>query len=197
MDEPKSPSSNSNEVIEYQIARRVRRLRAARELTLKDLSDLTGLSKGLLSKIENCNVSPPIGTLSKLATALGVPIGEFFEEDDSEPGIVFFPKSKRQIVRGRRSSLNYEYELLVTGRKRREMQPMVVSINGRTYRFGLQEHPGEQFILMLEGEMEYIVGDKSYTVKPGDCLYSDSRVPHGPKLQKNQKARYLVVHTGT
>ena len=154
-------------------------------------------SKGLLSKIETCNVSPPIGTLSKLAAALGVPIGEFFETDNSDPGIVFFPKSKRQIVRGRRTSLNYEYELLVTGRKRREMQPMIVSIDGRKYRFGLQDHAGEQFILMLEGEMEYIIGEKSYTVRPGDCLYSDSRIPHGPKLRTNQKARYLVVHTGT
>src|SRR5690242_19806537 len=99
--------SSSSEVIEYQIARRVRQLRTARELTLKELSDLTGLSKGLLSKIENCNVSPPIGTLSKLATALSLPIGEFFEEDGAEPGVVFFPKTKRQIVRGRRSSLNY------------------------------------------------------------------------------------------
>lgn len=190
-------SSSSSEIIEYRIARRIRQLRAARELTLRGLSDLTGLSKGLLSKIENCNVSPPIGTLSKLATALSVPISEFFETDDSDQGVVFFPKSKRQIVRGRRTSLNYEYELLVTGRRRRGMQPMIVSIDGGTYRFGLQDHPGEQFILMLEGEMKYIVGEKSYVVKPGDCLYSDSRVPHGPKLAKNQKAHYLVVHTGT
>jgi len=76
MHQPK-PSSSS-EIIEYRIARRIRQLRAAHELTLKGLSDLTGLSKGLLSKIENCKVSPPIGTLSKLATALSVPISEFF-----------------------------------------------------------------------------------------------------------------------
>lgn len=192
-----SKPSTSSEIIEHRIARRIRELRTARSLTLQVFSDLTGLSKGLLSKIENCNVSPPIGTLSKLATALDVPISEFFEADGPDPGIVFFPKSKRQAVRGRRSSLNYEYELLVTGRQRREMQPMIVSIDGRTYRFGLQEHPGEQFIFMLEGELEYIVGDKSYIVEPGDCLYFDARSPHGPKLRKGQKARYLVVHTGT
>jgi transcriptional regulator with XRE-family HTH domain len=194
MDEPQL---SSHEIIEHHIARQIRNLRAARELTLKELSHLTGLSKGLLSKIENCNVSPPIGTLSKLATALGVPIAEFFETDGADPGVVFFPKSKRQIVRGRRSSLNYEYELLVSGRKRRAMQPMIVSIDGRSYRFGLQDHPGEQFILMLEGDMDYIIGGKSYSVKPGDCLYSDARIPHGPRLRKNQKASYLVVHTGT
>ncbi|MBI3667852.1 MAG: helix-turn-helix transcriptional regulator, partial [Acidobacteria bacterium] len=86
------------DVIEHHIARRIRQLRTARGMTLQQISDLTSLSKGLLSKIENCNVSPPIATLSKLAKALAVPIGEFFETDDLDPGTVFFPKSKRQKV---------------------------------------------------------------------------------------------------
>jgi mannose-6-phosphate isomerase-like protein (cupin superfamily) len=77
------------------------------------------------------------------------------------------------------------------------MQPMIVSIDGRSYKFGLQEHPGEQFMLMLEGSMDYIVGDKRYSVLPDDCLYFNARLPHGPKLNKAQRARYLVVHTGT
>jgi transcriptional regulator with XRE-family HTH domain len=186
-----------DDVVEHHIARRVRLLRASRGMTLKELGDLTGLSKGLLSKIENCNVSPPIGTLSKLARALDVPIGEFFESDDPDPGQVFFPKSSRQIVRGRRTAMYYEYELLVSGRRKRDMQPMIIIVDGKTYKFGLQEHPGEQFILMLEGGMEYVVGDQTYKVNPEDCIYFDARLPHGPKLRKNQKACYLVVHTGT
>jgi transcriptional regulator with XRE-family HTH domain len=186
-----------DEVVEHHIARRVRQLRASRGMTLKELGELTGLSTGLLSKIENCNVSPPIGTLSRLARALNVSIGDFFENDDPDPGQVYFPKSVRKTVRGRRSSMYYEYELLISGRTRRDMQPMVVSIDGKTYKFGLQEHPGEQFMLMLEGTMDYVVGEKTYSVFPDDCLYFDARIPHGPKLQKHQKARYLVVHTGT
>lgn len=187
----------SEEVIEQHIARRIRHLRSARGMTLQEISDRTGLSKGLLSKVENCVVSPPIGTLAKLATALEVPIGEFFQTEDLDPGTVFFPKNTRKRVQGRRSQLNYEYELLVPGRKRRDMQPMIISIDGRNYKFALQEHPGEQFIFMLEGSMAYVVGDKTHTVQPGDCLYFDARMPHGPKLEKNQKARYLVVFSGS
>jgi transcriptional regulator with XRE-family HTH domain len=180
-------------LIEHQIARRVRQFRSARNMTLQEVSDLTGLSKGLLSKIENCVVSPPIATLDKLAEALGVVIGEFFESDDLDPGTTFFPNNKRKIVHGRRSQLNYEYELLVPGRKRRDMQPMIVTADGKNCKFALQEHPGEQFVFMLEGAMEYVVGDKTYTVSPEDCLYFDARVPHGPKLQTTQRARYVVV----
>ena len=190
-------ATDLDEVIAHHIARRVRQVRNARGMTLRELASVTALSTGLLSKIENCNVSPPIGTLSKLARGLSVSIGEFFDIDDPDPGRVYFPKNTRQVVAGRRTSLNYEYELLISGRKKRDMQPMVVSIDGRTYKFGLQEHQGEQFMLMLAGSMDYVVGDKRYSVLPDDCLYFDARIPHGPKLNKAQRARYLVVHTGT
>jgi transcriptional regulator with XRE-family HTH domain len=186
----------AEEVIEQHIARRIRQLRLARGMTLQQLSDRTGLSKGLLSKIENCIVSPPIGTLAKLAVAFEVPIGEFFETEDFDPGTVFFPKSRRKQVQGRRSELNYKYELLAPGRKRRDIQPMMISIDGKSCKFALQEHSGEQFIFMMEGEMDYVVGRDTYRVQPGDCLYFDARIPHGPKLSKNQKARYLVVFSG-
>jgi len=182
--------------IEHHIARQIKQFRADRGMTLKQVGALTGLSTGLLSKIENCIVSPPIGTLSKLATALDVPIGQFFDTEDLDPGKVFFAKADRKTVHGRRSSLNYEYQLLVHGGRRREMQPMMVLIDGKTYEFGLQEHPGEQFIFVVEGSMQYIVGDKTYSLQPEDCLYHDGNLPHGPKLARNQKARYLVVHAG-
>lgn len=181
-------------LIESHIARQIKQLRADRGMTLKQVSHLTGLSKGLLSKIENCVVSPPIGTLAKLANALDVPIGQFFDTDGLDPGKVFFSKDDRKTVHGRRTSLNYEYQLLVHGGRRREMQPMMVLIDGKTYESGLQEHPGEQFIFVVEGSMDYIVGDKKYSLEPEDCLYHDGRLPHGPKLSRDQKVRYIVVH---
>jgi transcriptional regulator with XRE-family HTH domain len=174
-------ATDLDEVVAHQIARRVRQVRSAGGMTLRELASVTALSTGLLSKIENCNVSPPIGTLSKLARGLGVSVGEFFDTDDPDPGRVYFPKGTRQVVAGRRTSLNYEYELLISGRKKRDMQPMIVSIDGKSYKFGLQEHPGEQFMLMLEGSMDYVVGDKRYSVLPDDCLYFDARIP--PKIE--------------
>jgi len=181
------------DVSEYRLAKRIKELRLARNMTLQQISELAGFSKGLLSKVENCIISPPIATLAKLAGALDVPIGEFFESEEKDPQIAFFPKSNRRLIRGRRSSLNYVYELLAPGRRRRDMEPMIVSIDGKTYKFALQDHSGEQFIYLLEGEMDYVVGDKAYSVKPDDALYFDARQPHGPKLRKNQKARYIVV----
>ncbi len=175
------------------LARRIRALRLERDMTLQQVADAASFSRGLLSKIETAVVSPPIATLAKLADALHVPIGEFFESPEVGEGLVYFPKNKRLNFRGRLSSYNYRYELLCPARKRRDMQPMIISVEGKTYKFKLLDHPGEQFILLLSGEMDYVVGDKTYSMKAEDCLYFDARQLHGPKLQKHQKARYLVV----
>lgn len=175
------------------LAQRIRELRSERGLTLQEVSDVAGFSKGLLSKIENCVVSPPVSTLAKLADALDVPIGEFFQVADDEEATIFFPADGRKRATGRRSSVNYVYEMLTPSRHRRQMQPMMVTVDGKTYHFALQDHPGEQFVLLLEGEMDYIVGDKQFSMQPGDCLYFEARLSHGPKLTKVQRARYLVV----
>jgi transcriptional regulator with XRE-family HTH domain len=182
-----------NQVAEHQVARRIRDLRQSRNMTLQQVSEIAGLSKGLLSKIETCHVSPPIATLAKIAEALDVSIGEFFEWSESYETLVYCPKSKRQSVRGRRTSSNYVYELLAPGRRHRDMNPTIVSIDGKTYKFSLLDHSGEQLVFMLEGEMDYVVGNQTYTMLPEDALYFDARSPHGPRLKKNQKARYLVV----
>ena len=175
------------------LAQRIREMRTARGLTLQEVSKSVGFSTGLLSKIENCIVSPPVSTLAKLAEALDVPIGEFFDVNDGKESAIFFPKDERKRGTGRRSSLNYTYELLTPSRGRRQMQPVMVTVDGKTYKFGLQDHSGEQFVLLLEGEMDYIVGDKQFSMKAEDCLYFDARLSHGPKLTRSQQARYLVV----
>jgi transcriptional regulator with XRE-family HTH domain len=189
--------SNDNRVAKdatgVRLAQRIRELRVERGLTLQEVSDAAGFSSGLLSKIENCVVSPPVSTLAKLAEALDVPIGEFFQVNGEEEATIFFPADGRKRATGRRSSVNYVYEMLTPTSRRRQMQPMIVTVDGKTYRFALQDHPGEQFVLLLEGEMDYIVGDKQFSMKPEDCLYFEARLSHGPKLTKDQRARYLVV----
>lgn len=184
----------SDDLTVQRLARSIRELRTQRGLTLQAVADGAGFSKGLLSKIETGIVSPPIATLAKLAEVFEVPIGEFFEgPPEADDAQVFFPKTARRQVRGRLSSHNYLYELLVRGRKRRDMQPMIITVDARTYKSKLLDHSGEQFIYLLEGEMDYVVGDKVFTVTPGDCLYFDARQRHGAKLRKHQKAVYLVV----
>lgn len=175
------------------ISRRIRELRAERGLTLQEVADSAGFSKALLSKIETGIVTPPIPTLEKISEVLDVPIAELFMLPSDEEDQVFFPRRKRQRIQGPLSSDHLSYDLLARGRRRLDMRPVLVSVDGKSYKFKLTEHGGQHFIYMLEGEMEYVVGENTYQVAPEDCLYFDARLQHGPKLKKNQKARYIVV----
>ncbi len=179
------------------LARRVRTLRKEHGYTLEELGNLTGYSKSLISKIENAQVSPPIATLSRIASALDVAIGYFFEEEVREDRAIFVPKSERQCVDQGKHGPEYSYEHLAYGSSMpRLMEPFIISLESDSQdNATLFDHPGEEFVLVLEGEMEFLFGSNSYAMKSGDSLYFDARVPHGPKQVLGRPVKYLAVFT--
>lgn len=183
------------EIAEQLIATSIRDLRKNRRLTLEQVATKASISKSFLSKVERCNVSISIAALSRLANALGVSIGEFFDRNEPDSDVIFVPRGKGKAVTRAHSNLPYQYEVLIPRRGMRLMQPTIITIDGRKTSFELRQHPGEQFILMMEGEMTYVCGSQEFIMRPGDCLYLDAQTPHGPKLKRSQSVRYLAVHT--
>lgn len=183
-----------NEVL---LGRRIRELRHGRGMTLEEVGKRANLSKSLLSKIENAQVSPPIATLSRIAAALTVPIGYFFEEDAREDQALFVPKEARQRVESSNHGPEYTYEHLAHGGPfPRLLEPFVITVEaGSQKQPTLLDHPGEQFVMVLEGEMDYLFGSSVYRMKEGDCMYFDARVPHGPKQLEGQRVSYLAILT--
>jgi transcriptional regulator with XRE-family HTH domain len=84
-------------VLEKKIAHKIRHIRRNTGITLAQLGEETGLSKGLPSRIENNQVSPPIATLSKIAHGLKVPISIFFEEAESDMEGKMWEKKKVNV----------------------------------------------------------------------------------------------------
>lgn len=183
------------EIAEHQIAQRIRELRKRYHLTLQQVAERSGLSKSFLSKVERSSVSISIAALARVASALGVSLGEFFEDEESRLNAIYVPREQRQVVTGNGHALPYQYEMLIPRRGARQMQAAIISINGAKTKFELREHPGEQFIFMMEGEMVYICGGQEFMLHRGDCLYFKANIPHGAKLTAKQKVSYLVVFT--
>ena len=182
---------------ELLLGRRIREMRHDRGLTLEEVGRRADLSKSLLSKIENGNVSPPIATLARIAAAFGVPMGYFFEEEARQQQAIFVRGSERQRMDTAVHGPEYAYEYLAFGNPMpRLMEPFVITIEaGAQKQPTLYDHPGEQFILVLEGEMEYLFGNTSFHACMGDSLYLDARVPHGPKQLHGKKVVYLSIFT--
>lgn len=177
------------------LGNQVRNLRNKRSLTLQDLADLTGLSKPNLSQIENNFVTPPIATLLKIATALGVPIGYFFQEAPQQRNMIVVRKEDRYgVVKGPHiSHIGYQYEPLAYPKIDKSMEPFIVVMEEREASdIVFNNHSGEEFLYVLDGKLEFCYGDNRVILEEGDSLYFDSIVPHGYR-GIDGSARTLVV----
>lgn len=171
-----------DELATLDIGSQVRELRNARELTLQDLADLTGLSKPNLSQIENNLVTPPIATLLKISSALGVSIGHFFQQADQQSNIVVVRKEDRYgVAKGPHiSHIGYQYEPLAYPKVDKFMEPFIVHMEERDAdSIVFNNHRGEEFLYVLDGKVEFRCGSSVVVLEAGDSLYFDSVVPHG------------------
>ena len=186
------------EVKELCIGLKVRRLRQERRLTLQALSDATGLSKPLLSQIENDQVIPPIATLMRISRALKVGLHTFFQEDDhSEKCLLVRAEGRRELHRRTFTDVPpppYTYHSLAYGKRNKNMEPFLVEFQVDQWRDELQvSHEGEEFLFLLEGALEMHFGEQVMELHPGDSVYYESTEPHGFVARGDIPARALAV----
>lgn len=186
------------EVKELQIGLKVRRLRQERRMTLQDLAEATGLSKPLLSQVENDQVIPPLATLLRIAKAFRVGLHTFFQEEGANEKCILVRagESRRQQRRHLPETLAppYSYHSLAYGKRNRSMEPFLVEIEVRAWHNDLLvTHEGEEFFFLLEGEVEFHYGDRIMTMQAGDSVYYDSTDPHGYVAVGHSRPRGVAV----
>ncbi len=180
--------------LERAIAAQVRAYRQAAGVSVADMAARVGVSKAMLSKIENAQTSCSLTTLSRLATGLDVPVTALFRGVDAEREAVFIPAGHgAQIVR-RGSRHGHLYELLGPLRgPHKRMEAVVVTLTEASEVFPLFQHPGTELLYMLDGEMVYGHGEGTYPLLPGDALQFDGEGAHGPVELRALPARFLSV----
>jgi len=166
------------------IGKRIKQFREEKGLTLKNVSDATGLSVGFLSQIERNITDPSIASLKKIADVLGVKIKEFFEK---------MPEKKLVVRRDERNKLllgnsKIMYELLAPSMDRK-MEPLLKVIEPKASSGMVEGHEGEEFACVLEGTLEVCIGDETYILEEGDSIYFNADQPH---LYKNPGVKKCV-----
>jgi transcriptional regulator with XRE-family HTH domain len=162
------------------IALRVKETRQRKGLPIRTLSDRAGISKGMLSKIENAQVSPSLATLARLAEALEVPLTGFFRGFDEEREAVFVKAGHGAEIRPEGASAGRHCQQLGAMRgQHRRMTPKLVTLTEEVKEFPLYQHPGTEFLYMLGGVMAYGHGRAVYVLEPGDALQFDAETSHG------------------
>jgi transcriptional regulator with XRE-family HTH domain len=182
--------------LELSIGREVREFRKKINMTVAELAKLAGLSAGMLSKIENGMTSPSLATLQSLSRALHVPVTAFFRKFEEERDATFVKAGQGLTIERRGTRAGHQYQLLGhTMRKSIAVEPYMITLTADSDVFPLFQHAGIEFLYMLEGEVGYRHGSKTYTLTPGDSLYFDADVPHGPEDLRKLPIRFLSIIT--
>jgi transcriptional regulator with XRE-family HTH domain len=192
-----APSDADGDVKALNIGQKIRELRKGKALTLQDLSRLTGLSKPLLSQIENQIVIPPIATLLKISRALEKDIAFFFQDPNNDRKVAVvrvFERERLDTKKLGRTDGGYSYESLAYKKARKNMEPFLIEFERKnTKNMSFYRHEGEEFIFVLEGSLEFQTRDEVHRLQAGDSLYFESDVPHAYRALGRRNAKALAV----
>ena len=182
------------------IGAKIRGLRETKNLSIEEIAERSGLTVEQIESIETDQNLPSLGPLIKIARALGVRLGTFMDDNDDLGPIV-----TRAADREKDSSISFsndatdarkhmEYHPLAQQKAGRHMEPFVIDINPEdSPEFQLSAHEGEEFIYVMQGEVEIVYGKETYKLGEGDSIFYDSIVKHHVHGVPGKSAKILAV----
>lgn len=188
-------SGSHNKQLGRHLGTTIRQLRLQHSLTIAEVADRAGISRGMLSKIENGLSATSLETLEQLANALGVTLAKLFQSYDRPTGGAQLVKKGQgmEVVR-RGTKVGHTYHLLAYDQGPRKIfEPFLITLEDAREEFPSFEHPGTEFIHMLEGKLEYRVGEETFMLTSGDSLTFRGSVPHGPENMVEMPIKFLAI----
>lgn len=180
--------------LERSIGRVIRRYRSSQELTIVQLAELSGVSKGMISKIETGQISASLSTLKTMSETLKIPLSTLFKGYDEKAESSLIRNGAGYLVQGRGTKFGHLYQQLgQIFAPNIKFEPHLIELNAASQLTQTFQHPGVEFIYMLEGEMEYTHAGDSYNITPGDSFLFDGRLPHGPTKLITTPCRFLSL----
>jgi transcriptional regulator with XRE-family HTH domain len=180
--------------LEQVIASRAREYRLAKGLTMTSLAQRVGMSKAMLSKIENAQTSSSLSVLSRLAAGLEIPVTALFRGIDSDREAVFTRAGHGAEISRRGSNVGHVYRMLGALRgQHKRIEPLLCTLTEASEVFPLFQHPGTEFLFMLDGVMRYVHGEAQYELRAGDSLIFDGEGPHGPSALVELPITFITV----
>ncbi len=180
-----------------EIAKKIRSLRQARNLTLHEVAERAEVSKSLLSKVENGRTVPSLPVLVAVIQSLEVDMSSFFEDigfgrGAHLPYIHQRAADYQPFERERAKGFSYRHVL------NQSLQDTTLEVVILDLQPGSEREPlttdGYEYKFVLRGEVEYQIGDSTVQLATGDSLFFDGRVPHVPINRGKEVASMLVVY---
>ena len=181
--------------LEESVGHAIRELRLRDGLTIAQVAEQAGISRGMLSKIETGSTMAGMDTLARLARALGVPMSVLFSKYDATGPTAQHVKRGAGMEVVRRGTKNgHTYHLLAYDQGPVKLfEPFLITIEDDSQRYPTFQHPGTEFLYMLEGVIEYRCGQQTFVLEPGDSLSFQGDIPHGPEQLMSCPIKFLSI----
>ncbi|WP_428122365.1 helix-turn-helix domain-containing protein [Candidatus Poriferisodalis sp.] len=176
------------------VGSRVRELRRELNMTMSSFATEAEISLGMLSKIEHGQSAPSLSTLVRLATTAKVPVTALFRGLDEEHDLVIVRAGEGHEIHHDRGGHDRLYQDLGALRgPNRVIEPMITTIAEPGGVFPLYQHPGVEFLHVLEGSLYYGYGGKAYLLNTGDTMQIHGEVAHGPVELVELPIRFISI----
>lgn len=180
--------------LEKALGSQIRFLRKERDLSVRDLANAADISLGMVSKIENGQISPSLATIRAISDALNTPLTSLFSEFEETRDCSYVPMGKGLYIDRRGTKVGHVYQLLAAALSGDvTIEPYLITLREDAEPYTGFRHAGTELIYMLSGEVVYRHGERSYTLKPGDTLVFDSQSLHGPEQLIRVPSTYLSI----
>ena len=178
------------------IALNIRKLREEKGFTLDALAKAARVTKGFLSQVENFRAMPSLPLLYKIAEALEVEPAILFSVSTKSPSFIFTRKGKGVAIEREHPESGFVYKALAKGKNTKTMEPFLLEIPARATRKSVCTN-GDEFIYILEGNIDFHLGRDIFHMKTGDSLYFEGEIPHFPENVTDKRAIMLVLYSIT
>jgi transcriptional regulator with XRE-family HTH domain len=182
-----------DELDAYRIGTKVRALRTAKGLGLQQLGDHSGLSAGMLSKIERGSVVPTLPTLMRIALVFGVGLEHFFAGGGAPVLEIVRADDRLSLPNRAGETPDYHFESLDYPVRDRAFESFLAEFRAGADATEPHEHPGDELLYVIEGEVELEIHGRKNRLGPGDAVYFEASFPHSYRPLGPGPARALVV----
>jgi len=185
----------------YTLGERIAEIRKTYSITREDLSERSGVSVDLISKIEDDGHIPDLAPLIKISRGLGVRLGTLLDDQEQlgpvinrEQDSADSTRFKTGLPEGVEDSGHHgmSFNALAADKTGRHMEPFIVTIQPDAQQ-EKSTHEGEEFIYVMEGSLSLEYGTNKDVLKKGDSVYYDSIVPHRLKSADSSPVKILAV----
>jgi len=167
---------------------KMKQLRELRKTSFETLANKTGFSQRYLKEIEEGIAIPPVSAVIQIAKSLSIDSGSFLSAEEQEASV------KRRKESFFKRTQTYSYKTLTPDAESKHMKAFLITIDPKQdHKMVEYKHEGEEFIYVLKGQVQVMVGESENLLKNGGTLHFDSGIPHKLRNVSDKETKLLVV----